>query len=460
MGYATFLLVPLILLPAKLEAQENIDCKKDLKKAVELIDDMWSFKLFKPGAVDLQAAYKELESAAKMAKGPEACADVLRRLMAKLNDGHSHLGYYPGLERSRPYIMVRSQRERLSLVPGQLPKVHAYVVARDTLDSLLTAILPGSEILSVDGIPTDSIYERLQRRVSAATQQWRDHMCDYELLAGPKDTEAELVYRTPGGLTNTVNVRRPSADTLPDSLSGELGAWLGNWSLSRWKRLDGGWGYIRYTSFIHGSVRHTVERFDEYVDSLIDSPGLIIDLRGNSGGAVSARTQMAGRFVSGETPLTYLQIRHFGKDFVYELFDTRTMSPTTKLPLVVAPRTPIYRGPIVVLIDRGCFSACESFTGGLKSLGRVLVVGPERSGGGSGWLAGGKLPSGGTITFSATVGWLPNGEQIEANGVAPDIFVRERPRDWASGRDRVLERAIKALEEGKAPSIAAASSDG
>ena len=39
---------------------------------------------------------------------------------------------------------------------------------------------------------------------------------------------------------------------------------------------------------------------------------------------------------------------------------------------------------------------------------------------------------------------------LVCNGVTPDVIVRLRPRDFASGRDRVLERAIKALENGEA----------
>ncbi len=54
------------------------------------------------------------------------------------------------------------------------------------------------------------------------------------------------------------------------------------------------------------------------------------------------------------------------------------------------------------------------------------------------------------ISFSWTVAWRPDGQQIEGNGVVPDVRVTDRPTDWAVARDRVLERAIKALEQGEA----------
>jgi carboxyl-terminal processing protease len=88
--------------------------------------------------------------------------------------------------------------------------------------------------------------------------------------------------------------------------------------------------------------------------------------------------------------------------------------------LLATPRKEIYTGPVVILIDRRCFSACESFTGGVQSFGRALVIGSDASGGGSGFVGGLKLPSGAIISFSWTVAWLPNGQQIEGHGVAPE----------------------------------------
>ena len=461
MQYLRALLIGAFLcwLPSTALAQKkprNVNCHRDLRKAVELIDARWSFKLFKPGTVDFERVFDELEPEARRATEPEACADVLSRFMARLRDGHSGLSYMPGVEYSNPYIIVRSQREQLSQIPGRLPTVHAYVFDRDTTDEVLHSIPRGSEILEVDGVGVDSLYRFLEHRVSGSTQQWRDYMCDRRLLRGPPETEVELAYREPSGALKTATVLRPPADSIKEDLTTELEVYFGDITHSHWERLEGGWGYIRYTSFLHGSVEHTINRFDEMVDSLLDAPGLIIDLRDNGGGILEASLDMAGRFLAEDAPLQYLQIREPGQNLVIEVFDPTTGSISTKRPFLAHSRKSTYTGPVVVLIDRGCFSACETFAGGLKSLGRVLVVGPERSGGGSGAVSGLRLPSGAVISFSWTVGWLPDGGQIESHGVAPDIVVRERPRDWAVGRDRVLERAIKGLEQGEAPQLSEA----
>ena len=50
---ATFALLALFATPG---LAQDVDCHEDLEKAVELVDQRWSFKLFKPGAFDLEGA--------------------------------------------------------------------------------------------------------------------------------------------------------------------------------------------------------------------------------------------------------------------------------------------------------------------------------------------------------------------------------------------------------------------
>lgn len=457
---AALAVLSLLTVSATAANAQKVNCPKDLKKAHELIDDMWSFKLFKPGWVDLDAVYGELEPRAKQARTPEACATVLELFMAKLGDGHSRLHYYPGVERSTPYLALRSQRERLSRVPGELPKVHLYVISRDTTDETLEPILPGSEIISVDGAPVDSLYRAMSERIAGSTGQWRDYRCDRELLVGPPESELALEYREPGGARKTVTITRPPADEdifKDKDFDTELYIYLGGVTTSRWKHLDEGWGYVRFTSFSHGGYEHTIKRFDEAVDSLLDTPGLIIDLRGNGGGYVDAVGEFAGRFVEDRQTIAYYNVREPGQNTIMTVYDPVSGGASDRIQLQAKPHGKIYGGPVVILIDRRCFSACEMFTGGMQAIGRALVIGSEATGGGSGFVGGLELPSGARITFSWTVAWLPNGQQVEGQGVSPDIRIRERPRDWAAGRDPVLERGIKALTEGEASALLAES---
>jgi C-terminal processing protease CtpA/Prc len=266
------------LITATAQAQKKpkkVDCRKDLEKAAQLIDARWSFKIFKPGAVDIYAEYQNLAPAARQATAPEACAEVLERFMATLRDGHSSLQYFPGVERTRPDIELRSQRERLSKIAGQRPKIHVYVFSRDTTDESLRTIRPGSEILAVDGVPVDSLYRSMESRVSGSTNQWVDYVCDRRLLSGPPGSEVELTLRQPGGVKKAFVVQRPAKLTEEESKQAarEAEIYRDTVNIAPWKRLEGGWGYVKYTTFSFGSVAKTLKPFDAAIDSLLDAPG-------------------------------------------------------------------------------------------------------------------------------------------------------------------------------------------
>lgn len=455
LGLLAGLAVPVFAYAPAAQAQD-VKCQKDLEKAVELVERYWSFMLFKPGAFDLEQAKSTLLPDARAATTPEACADVIARFMAHLNDGHSSLQYYPGLEaRTKPEIELKSYRRRILRRPGDRAPVRVFVVSRDTTDSALVAITPGSELLAVDGQPVDSLYWWMHDRTSGSTDQWRDHLADERLLGGPEESEIELRLRDVDRKIYTVTVRRPPDPFAGDDEARRKAAELeyDTMTVAESKVLDGGWGYLKFNTFAWKDLRETVEKFDEALDRILDRPGIILDLRDNGGGYVDAMTAIAGRFITEKIVLEYFQFREPGARYVVEFRDPKR-GGSVMPPLFSEPRKPVYEGPVLVLIDSGCFSACEGFTGGLQSVRRVTVIGTSASGGGSGWVGGTRLPSGAIISFSQFVSWRPDGTQIEHNGVEPDIQVRENPADFAAGRDVALDKAIELLEAGRAPTIA------
>jgi C-terminal processing protease CtpA/Prc len=437
--------------PLAASGPTKVDCFKDLRAARELIEDNWSFALFMSLDIDLKEISRGFEPAARRADTPVACREVLGRFLSALNDSHAEVLTFPGLELTAPALVIRSQRERVSRVAGETPAVHSYVYARDTTDAALASIPLGSEIASVNGRPLGELHERVGRRMSGSTGQWRDYRTDRHLFEGRPGSQIELSYRTPSGATRTATVLRPSGSL--DALPEELKALLGRAEITSSTRLDDDWGYVRFTSFSLGDPETTIAQLDETLSAVFEAPGLILDLRGNDAGHVDVAAAMAGRFIGERATLGYFNSRAPGQDEVLSVSDEVTGAVTSKPRLLASPRGETYTGPVVILIDRGCLSACETFVGGLQGLGRALVVASESSGGGSGQAAAFELPSGATLAFSTSVAWLPDGQPIEGNGVAPNIFVRERSRDWAVSRDRVLDRAIKALEQGEAKSI-------
>lgn len=218
--------------------------------------------------------------------------------------------------------------------------------------------------------------------------------------------------------------------------------------------LDGGWGYLRVHTFLWKSPRKTWQAIEGALEPLVDQAGLILDLRDNHGGFVESAIRTVEHFVKDKTLIARLQARSPGSDYYAAGFWDPKRGVHAAPPVLAEPRKPVYEGPLVVLIDAGCFSACELVAGGLRDIQRARLVGTGRTGGGSGTVTGYELPSGAVINFSLFVLWRPDGRQIDFEGINPDVKVTERPADWAAGRDRVLEKAIELLEAGEAPTLA------
>ena len=102
-----------------------------------------------------------------------------------------------------------------------------------------------------------------------------------------------------------------------------------------------------------------------------------------------------------------------------------------------------YNKPIVVLFNRGSFSATNNFVSIMKQLPNVTIIG-DTTGGGCGLPFTSELPNGWSVRFSAAVIRDAEGNITEF-GVAPDIKVDMTEADRLSGHDTILDTAISHL---------------
>jgi carboxyl-terminal processing protease len=109
---------------------------------------------------------------------------------------------------------------------------------------------------------------------------------------------------------------------------------------------------------------------------------------------------------------------------------------------VIQPAGVEYRGKVIVLADSGCTSACEDFVMPLKYSGRATVVG-ERTRGSSGQPYLYDFGNGMAFRVSSRRMYFPDGSEFEGVGIAPDVEVRPGIADLRSGKDPVLERAVR-----------------
>jgi carboxyl-terminal processing protease len=188
------------------------------------------------------------------------------------------------------------------------------------------------------------------------------------------------------------------------------------------KNLDDGIGYIHFTNFIAPMKKRLLSAFD----SLRNSEGMIIDLRGNSGGETEAGLALAGMLIDKEAQISMTQTRQ-GDGQRYK----------------AKPLKKPYLGPVVILLDEESASESEELTAGLQASGRVVVIG-RRSRGEDMDATFQELPMD-SIALLYPVGLprTPNGITIEGRGVIPDIDVRLTRAELLEGKDSQLQAAVR-----------------
>jgi hypothetical protein len=108
-----------------------------------------------------------------------------------------------------------------------------------------------------------------------------------------------------------------------------------------------------------------------------------------------------------------------------------------------------YKKPVVILMDRGNFSACDIFLGAFKGWKNFTLMG-QPSGGGSGCRKEYRLSNSGIgVRLSRMASFRPNGRLYDGNGIQPDIFVESVPTDFIGKTDTVLDTAIKYISRKK-----------
>ena len=183
---------------------------------------------------------------------------------------------------------------------------------------------------------------------------------------------------------------------------------------------DGLTGYIGVSEF--DSV--TYDQFEEALGDLEAQgmQGLVIDLRGNPGGLLSAVCDTL-RQILPEGLIVYTEDKQGDRE-------EYTCDGETPLDI-----------PLVVLVNENSASAAEIFTGAVKDYGIGAIVGQQTFGKGIVQDFYG-LPDGSVVKLTVAHYYTPNGNDIHGVGIAPDVTV-EQPED--SETDVQLQKALEVL---------------
>ncbi|WP_371518641.1 S41 family peptidase [Kitasatospora sp. NBC_01300] len=150
------------------------------------------------------------------------------------------------------------------------------------------------------------------------------------------------------------------------------------------------------------AVRAFTSGVTDQVRAALRAPhaGVVLDLRGNSGGLVEEAAGTAGIFLDGGAVGSY-----------QERGETRELT---------APPGGDQRTPLVVLVDGGTMSAAELLTGALQDRSRAVVVGSRTFGKGTVQQPS-RLADGAVLELTVGRYYTPAGRSPEGTGLTPDV---------------------------------------
>jgi carboxyl-terminal processing protease len=299
---------------------------------------------------------------------------------------------------------------RWTVVRSQLPLVHA-----------------GNVILTIDGEPIASFFQRQRRYISASSER--------DAATSLSDTPAlfpdRFTLRLEDGRDVPVDRARDAKRPPPNAAEGR---WL----------VPNDVGYIRLSSFHGLDLQGAASTF---VNQFREGKAIILDLRGNIGGGNPRTLQQdlmdrsypswsESSTIAGGPLLRGYEVGHPNSVHI-------TMGEST-----IVPRGPSYRGRLVILIDRGCTCACEDFVMPFKVTGRATLIG-ETTAGTFSFTERTQFANGMVLNVSAVRHRFPDGSRFEGVGIAPDVTIVPTAGDLRAGRDVVLERALGATRESR-----------
>jgi len=174
-----------------------------------------------------------------------------------------------------------------------------------------------------------------------------------------------------------------------------------------------------------------IRQVDAAIDEYRAFDGIVVDLRGNRGGAGGMILGVAGHFLAERVSLG---------DFRYRTA-TLHMRANPRLVDQRNQRVEPFGGPLAVLIDETSGSASEVFAGGMQAIGRARVFGSPSLGGVLPAVTD-RLPNGDVLYHAVADFITADGVVLEGRGVIPDASVRPTRADLLAGHDPVLDAAL------------------
>ena len=317
---------------------------------------------------------------------------------------------------------------------------------------------PGDTIVSTNQVSAPDFLEKLAREpVCGSSSPSAAHRTEWAAasLFGIIDQGWTLEVRSPVGTTRTVAV----------GPRGATSTWcldpLGGYSQVKAKatlRTDG-IGVIQIntfgatadhpfpTPFTNASyatwVSQRVEQIGLEFDKVKAAPGLVWDLRSNSGGSQEVALAVVGGFAQSSGVLTNCYARIASSN-------PPTFSTTATWSFSVAPTSRLaYAGRVAVIIDGNTYSAGDLAARAVREFAPTAHIVGRPSAGAFGYGGNAEQIISGAPGVGATFDQMKcvsaGGQPLEGQSTQPTIPLEYDPASLAAGIDNVMEAAVTAV---------------
>jgi len=389
--------------------------------------------------LDLDAEYKKFVDRMIASESRRDFDLAALEFVASLKNGHSDF-YDRGLLQSegKPvgFMAMRNAEGK-------------WLVNHTDVDSILI----GDEIQLIDGKPFDQFFKENERYISGSSEKARQRALFYRPFLFPATFELTLA----DGRTVAINRQEQKLRSQPPPmLDGRV--------------LEGNIAYVKIPSFEDQLFDDCQSKAMDFIQKNRSARAFIIDVRGNGGGSTPSKLIAAlmdrpyrdwVESTSANMGLygAYNQLRNIvapaqQNEGLKTTIDMSSQLEQVQIQLAsrtIMPQNPVYRGPIIILTDFDCASACEDFVMPMKTSGRAEVYGSATRGS-TGQPFMYEFGNGMGFRISAKRAFFPDGTTFEGVGITPTVAIEPTADDVKNGRDPVLERATEALRQGAASS--------
>ncbi len=336
-----------------------------------------------------------------------------RFYLAEMTDEELEQGIYRGMLKAlndpySEYYTTEELKELMDQSEGIYYGIGAHVgLDKETSLPMIKAVIEGTPAEEADLRPNDLIY-----------------MVDDELTYGLSLTEAVSLIKGPEGTNVTLTLIR---ENVSDYLEVTIPRKKVESPTVNFEMLEDGMAYIEITEFDDVTV-------DQFAEALAmakgsDMKGMILDLRANPGGSLSAVVEIA-RMMLPEGLIVYTEDKA-GKRSEYSCDGKRELQV-----------------PLVVLIDGNSASASEILAGAIQDYSLGTLVGTTTFGKGivQQVIA---MNDGSAIKLTISSYFTPKGRNIHGTGIEPDVectFDGEAYYDEKNPYDNQLEKAKEVLK--------------